>query len=138
MMWSELEKGVIPHALAIAIFRPSNKAKWPAKTTDGSYTGTNAIDEGQRFRFPQSIVIQDSWCPLIKMMVQAVRDYGLVVVDRSSCIAFGVEDGKQYAPSDVVDKAQWSYSQIKTKYMQGKHTWEIISQFPWNQLEAVA
>lgn len=136
-MWSELKAGVIPHGLAIAIFRPSNKAKWPAKTSDGGYTGPNAIDEGQRFRFPSNITINASWCPLIKMMVTAIRDYGLVVVDRSSCVVFCVEDGKQYAPVGTVDKGSWAYSQISNNYMGGKHTWEIISQMPWSQLVAL-
>ena len=136
----ELEAGVIPHGLFIAINRPAGDWQnwiWPAKSTDGYYMGTNAIQEGRRFRFPANIVINPAWTPLVKMIVTAVRDYGMVVGDKTGAgVSFYVEDPTQYG------KGQ----EVLTPYLGTKKLWEAFgssaapssSEFPWMQLEALA
>lgn len=137
-MWEELKAGYISHGLALAIARPSSNFVWPAQSGDGWYIGKNAIPEGTRFRFPANIIINPVWCPLIKMLVIASRDYGITIVDKSTCLTFCIEDGKQYAPLGVVNKAAWAYGEIKRLYMNDNHTYQIISQFPWSKLQVLA
>lgn len=123
IMESEVKAGVIPHALGVCIPRPSNKYVWPAINSDGDYTGANAIPEGQRFRFDKTISINPSWPPMMKMMVEAVRDYGLVVKDRGYAVCFYCDYGAE--------------SRFKP-YWGGLELWDFIKLFPFNQLKALA
>lgn len=135
----ELETGVIPHALFIAINRPKNGWQsfvYPAKSTDGWYTGPNPIEEGRRFRFPANITIDPAWTPLVKMIVTAVRDYGMIVGDKTGAgVSFYVEDPTQYGKDQTVIDP----------YLSGKKLWNAFGsasipnpEFPWLQLEALA
>lgn len=145
---SDLKAGVIPYAVPLAIFRPKAHPsfKWPAQATDGWYTGPNAIEEGQRFRFPQNITINPNWAPIVKMLVIAIRDYGLVVRDKAGTIAFVCEDARHLAPANTVDKAGWAWQQYKpffqnptgTKPEHSEAWYLMLYQFPWDKLEAVA
>lgn len=135
ILLSELRAGVIPHAIATSINRPAkNLVVWPAKTTDGWYTGPNAIPEGQRFRFPANITIDPNWQPITKMLVTAIRDYGMVVKDKTGAgVGFGLEDMRQHGITDTG-------AELK-KYMGGKNIWDVLGtgkEFPWNKLEALA
>lgn len=130
----ELAAGVIPHALRIAITRArKDSGVWPAQTSDGDYTGLNAISEGQRFRFPANITIDTNWTPLTKMLVTAIRDYGLVVTDKSSGNVLFVEDPTQYGKTGAV----------LDQYMGGRNLWDIVGsvsadgEFPWSKLQAL-
>lgn len=128
VLLEELASGVIEHALAIAIQRPAASTYvWPAQRTDGFYTGPNAISEGQRFRFLDSITIDPNWSPLIQMIVEAVRDYGLVVRDKGVGISFYGEDPAVYGLSESA----------YYPYMNGLPLWEVMPQFPWDKLVAI-
>lgn len=137
IMLSELQAGVIQHTLAIALNRPKNypAVVWPAQTTDGWYTGPNAIEEGRRFRFPSNIVINSAWTPITKMLVTAIRDYGMVVMDKTgSGLSFYVEDPTQYGKG----------SEVLVPYYGGKAGYKIFGdannqspEFPWGKLEAI-
>jgi hypothetical protein len=135
ILLKELEAGVIPHCLAIALNRPKKGiAVWPAQTTDGWYTGINAIEEGRRFRFPANIVIDSAWAPLTKMFVDAIRDYGMVCMDKTgSGLSFYVEDPTQYGKDATV----------LDPYRGGKPNYKIFGdknnlnpEFPWGKLLA--
>lgn len=150
----ELQAGKIPHALAITIQYPSNKFVWPANRSDG-YAGHESwmgsaqnwpitIPEGQRFRFPQSIVIDPSWSPFIKMVVEAVRDYGLIIADRGGATAFCCEDPAQFityaTEQERRQKGEAIYRAFYGTKPDGtlKQPWDILPQFPWSLLEAVS
>lgn len=125
ILLSELASGAIPHALAFAIPSPKYAFVSPANRSDGD--GDKLIPEGTAFKFPADIVIDPSWCPMIKMMVTAVRDYGMILRDRSGCVNFYAEDPTQYG--------------FKTDpylaYYNGLQLWDIILQFPWDKLKAI-
>lgn len=124
----ELESGVIPHMLAFAIKNPSGqepKYIYPALRTDGNTSGnTGTIPAGQIFQFPEDIAINQNWCPMIKMMVEAVRDYGMILRDRSGNTTF---------------YAECPHSNINPylPYLNGKPVWEVIREFPFDKLQAV-
>lgn len=134
IMLSELKAGVIPHALCYSLVRPNSGFVWPALTSDGYYSGANAIKEGQRFRFPANISINASWTPLTKMLVIAVRDYGMVLRDTGGAISFYVEDPTPYGQNE----------HVLDPYMAGKNLWDIMGtkdaekEFPFSKLQALA
>ncbi len=136
ILLKELQSGFIPHAIATAINRPSKHplVVYPAKTTDGWYTGPNAIPEGKRFRFPANIVINPNWTPITKMLVTAIRDYGLVIKDKTGAgVGFGLEDMRQHGITNTS-------AELK-KYMNGKEIWDVLGtgkEFPWDKLQALA
>lgn len=136
ILLKELQAGLIPHAIAVSINRPKKHPAvvWPAKTTDGWYDHPNAIPEGMRFRFPSNIGINPAWQPITKMLVTAIRDYGLVVKDKTGAgVGFGLEDMRQHGITDTG-------AELK-KYMGGKNIWDVLGtgkEFPWDKLEALA
>ncbi len=129
ILLEDLKAGVIDHVLGIGIIRPKAGAfKWPAMRTDGFYNGPNAIMEGQRFRFASDVYIDPNWPPIMKMMVIAIRDYGMVVRDKSDSVGFSAEDPAQYGMGE----------NAYTPYYGGKQLWDVMALFPWSKLQALA
>ena len=122
MLVSELAAGKIPHALAFCVVDPSSKFVYPAQRSDGVVTGV--IPEGQRFRLPADFVVNPALTPLIKMMVEAVRDYGMILRDRGGAVCFYAE-----APKDGSDPLK--------PYVSGKPLWEVMREFPFSSLVAI-
>src|SRR5262245_24712797 len=83
MMISELESGVIPHALAMNI--PDARARvysLPAQRTDGGSTAANAIPEGARFRLDPNLNVDSlNLPPVTRAMAVAAQRYGIIVRD---------------------------------------------------------
>lgn len=131
ILWSELKAGVIGHALGLAIPQGSSKYVYPAQRTDGGvqfWDGVNSLPAGTRFRFPADIVINPAWCPMIKMMVEAVRDFGCVIQDRAGAVVFYAEDTRQFTGKDEI-----------TAFYGGKYAYQIMSeQFPFDKLKVLA
>lgn len=125
MLIKELMQGIIPHMLAFSIQNPSPTSKYPALRTDENSSSTGFIPAGQIFQFPEDIKIESSWSPIIKMMVTTVRDFGMILRDRSGCVTFYGEDPSQF---DV------NYYHA---FFNGKKTWEVIREFPFDKLQAV-
>ncbi|MEK7514586.1 MAG: putative Ig domain-containing protein, partial [Patescibacteria group bacterium] len=127
---AELKAGVIPHALGFAIPQGPNKFVWPAMRTDGGvqyWEGPNALPAGTRFRFPANIVIDPNWAPIVKMIVTAIRDYGLVIQDRAGAVVLYIEDTRQYGSGDLT-----------SQFFGGKYAYELMSQqFPWSKLQVL-
>lgn len=137
IMLSELLAGIIPHCVAVAIYKPKKSTfVWPAKSTDGWGDDPNAPEEGRRFRFPSDIVIQSTWAPIVKMLVTAIRDYGMVLMDKTGAgTTFYVEDPRQYGLD----------SSVLTPHLGGKAVYQLLGnkdnlspQFPWKSLVAIA
>jgi len=132
----ELEKGIIPHALAISIHKPR---RWndpdsfipPAlANTDGYREAgvTSSIPYGMRFRFKSNVVADPTAPPLVKMIIQAGKEYGFIVRDMTGAsltlycenpIAYG-QDKSAYDP-----------------YLNGVALWNIMKMFPWAETEVV-
>ena len=101
----------------------------PALRTDGNVsTNTGLIPAGQIFQFPADVVIEQTWTPLTKMMVAAVRDYGMILRDRAGCTCFYIEDISHWGLGKEPYKA----------YYGNKPLWDVIEQYPFNQLKAVS
>lgn len=104
----EMKRGVIGHAIGFAIPEGPNRFVAPAKRTDGPgnqfWEGPNVIPAGTRFRFPKDIVIDPNWIPLVKMMVEAIRDYGCVVQDRAGAVCFYAENTAPKGDPDSTDE----------------------------------
>ncbi len=122
----ELKAGKIPHALAMAIPYAKNTFVSPANRSDGSSTAWNAIPEGSRFKLPASTYIDPSWPPIMKMMVIAARDYGIVVRDKAGAVTFYGEDPKQYGTNPY------------PTYYGGLPLNEVMAKFPFSKLRVVS
>jgi len=122
MKYEDLMLGKIPHALCVAVkFARKGKFLWPASRTDGR--SVNGVPYGFKMKFPKDIEIKTGWTPMFKMMVEAVRDYGLWVVDQTADkVAFFCEDITRFP-----DK---SYSSLHNGA-----TWRTYKSFPFKDLE---
>ena len=88
-----MEAGVINHAIACSVPYPSNKFVAPAIYSDGwpkketwmpAWMWTPGIPEGQKFRIKSGFVIPSSACQFVKVVMKAMQEYGIYVVDRSA------------------------------------------------------
>jgi hypothetical protein len=134
----ELAAGVIGHCIGFAIPEGPNKFVWPARRTDGVgnqfWEGPNALPAGTRFRFPKDIAIDPNWIPLVKMMVEAIRDYGCVVQDRAGAICFYAENATHRGIADVTVNYR---KKVDGTVLQG---WQFMnpSYFPFAKLQVLA
>lgn len=122
---------------------------WPCKASDGASTDADAVPEGARFRFKKNIVIDPAWAPITKLLVEEIRDHGLLVMDKTgSAFTFFIEDPTQYGfTSDKAIKEpwmDWAQPAFLVPYLGGKMPYKIFGdanntgEFPLDQLEAVA
>jgi hypothetical protein len=119
----ELKAGRIPHALAMAIPYAARGYVSPANRGDGGATGTYAIPEGSRFKLPASTYIDPAWPPMLKMIVTAARDYGIIVRDQAGAVTLFGEDPKQYGSNPF------------TSYYGGMQLGTMMGKFPWSKLQ---
>jgi hypothetical protein len=127
MLISELQSGLIPHALAIAVpFARAGMYTWPAQRTDGTSADPASIPEGARFRLDPTLdVAALGLPPMTRVMAEAVQRYGMIVRDQTShALAFYGEDpspsgsnpypalfGNQY-PIDLLASFPWDHLQL--------------------------
>lgn len=134
--------------VALAIKRPAPYPtfKFPAKSAPDGVTG-GIIPYGQRFKFPANIVIDPVWKPVTKKLVTAIRDRGMVIVDKSgSGATFYIEDPRQYGMGAYVKPAwaDWNIEDVLVPLYDGKMPYKIFGdknntpEFPWLKLEAIA
>jgi hypothetical protein len=104
----EAAQASIPHKLCIAQISEVTPPLAPATRGDtaGSTTlsgdNSDGIPQGTMFRLPASYVVPSTLTPFAQAVQRAIRDYGVVVVDRSATIALYGEDprtiGTPYTP----------------------------------------
>lgn len=124
----EARAGVIPHVLALSIPQGPNKFVWPALRTDTYvkyYEGPSAIPAGTRFFLPQDA--PEGTTPIVKMMIRAAKDYGLVVRDRAGSVSLYGEDTTQYGEGNQFEE-----------FYVGKQAWSFMQEFPWGKLQVLA
>jgi hypothetical protein len=129
MMIHELNAGVIPHALALAIpWAKPGIYSWPAQRTDGKSTEPNAIPEGARFRLDPKLDISTlNLPPMTRMMAVAAQRYGIIVRDQTGhAISFFAEDPTQYG-SDPYTGTNGLFG--------GPWPNPITEAFPWEHLQ---
>jgi hypothetical protein len=113
---TDVSAGVINHAIAIAVASAKGGFRWPAQRTDGS-GATPLVSEGMRYRLPFGHVPNPAHHPICQMIEAAVRDYGMVVRDKSSGgITVGAEPGVAH-------------------YLNGTPSYAVLNGFPWSSLQ---
>lgn len=84
---ADYDAGAIKHALAFAYKSPSRQYVHPASKSDGAGT-TSDLPEGTRLQLDPAVVPANPWPSgpardLYAMIVQALKTYGMIVVDNS-------------------------------------------------------
>ena len=131
MMVSELQAGVIPHALAINIpWAKPNTYAWPAQRTDGRSTDPNAIPEGARFRIDPKLDIDKlNLPPMTRAMAKAAQRYGMIVRDQTGhAISFFAENPTRYANNPYVSPGG---------LYGGTDPTAVMRAFPWDHVQLV-
>lgn len=117
---------LIPHPLALILPEIADYHVAPANRHDSPpYAGVYPVAEGSRFRLPANVTVPAS-PPLLRAIVIAARDYGLVVRDGSASII--AICGEYNKPGDT---DYWAGIEG------GQATYSILDAFPWSQLQAL-
>ncbi len=99
----EVEKGSIKHAIAFGYDYPSSLFVYPATKSDGKGSITNDLPEGARLQLKPNATESEinSWCTgtgintaSCKIVVKALQEYGMIVVDGSGHPKIYAEDNK--------------------------------------------
>lgn len=137
----EVFDGSINHAIACAVQVRTGTHIAPATRQDGS-GGTplatnivgndtrDAVPEGLLCRLPANIPIDPTWSPFLTMLVKAIRDYGLIVVDGGANLLLYAEDTRT-AGTQFSDCAVYANANLRAG---GNPDFELI---PWEQLQQV-
>jgi hypothetical protein len=131
IMISELQAGVIPHALAMNIpWAKPNTYSLPAQRTDGASTDPNAIPEGARFRLDPRVDIDSlNLPPMTRMMAKAAQTYGMIVRDQTGhAISFFAENPAQYPTNPYTSPGG---------FFGGPDPTAVMKAFPWQYVQLV-
>jgi hypothetical protein len=123
----EMRRGVIPHALAMAI--PHVRADYyslPAQRTDGRTQSTTSLPEGAHLRLDPALDLnQLAMPPVVRALAQAAQRYGIYVRDGAGSVAFVAQDptptGKDPYPALYGDQPPW----------------QLLRSFPWGHLQVL-
>jgi hypothetical protein len=122
---SELRRGQIDHALAVAIPRArAGEYALPARRTDGDSRCPHAVPEGARFRLDPAVDVNAlGLSPPIRAMARAAQRYGIVIRDQSAAVAFYAQNPLPFGfdPYPVL--------------FGGQAPWDLLSSFPWQHLQ---
>jgi hypothetical protein len=129
---SELLRGEIPHALALAV--PDARGgvwAYPAQRSDGKTQDRNALPEGAHLRLDPRLDIEAlELPPLTEMMARAAQRHGVVLRDQTARVPqFYVEDPAQFI-------AAHGYDPVKRLYG-GLFPFELLDEFPWAHLQVI-
>jgi hypothetical protein len=126
----DLEKGVINHALAMAI--PNVRAgvyASPAHRSDGKSTEPLSLPEGAHLRLnPKLNLTALHLTRLTLMMARAAQRYGIVIRDKASHVVFYAQDP---IPTGTEPYAG------PNGYFEGKSPQESLASFPWRYLQVL-
>jgi hypothetical protein len=127
MRVSELQSGVISHALALAIPKAKRGSYvWPAQRTDGNLDAPTAIPEGTRFRLDPALDVDALPVPPItKIIARAVQRYGMILRDQAGAVTLYAEDPTPLGVS------------LKYTAFGGLDGRQAMHGFPWSALQVV-
>jgi hypothetical protein len=154
----DIERGVIAHALSLAVPGPRNLSRdpyeplvsdyfYPASTTETDFYNTNpdALAAGQRVRLKQSLVDEDGdlideseFAPITLVFLEALRNYGAYVVDNAGGFSFYAEDvhtAVLHLSDDEVNKLIGQPP--GTSLPENMTKWEIVLEPLANDLERI-
>jgi hypothetical protein len=129
--FEDLKKGVINHALAMAI--PGVRAgvySSPAHRTDGYTPEPDALPEGAHLRLNPALNLASLNLPRVTLMIaEAAQKYGIYVTDGT-----GYSGVTQLSAQDPAGMATNPYLG-PTGYFEGMSPKKVLADFPWNDLE---
>jgi hypothetical protein len=82
--YDEVAAGAINHALRFTVANSQNSYVWPARHPASSSNNPAYPPMGQRFRLKASYVIPSNFSPQTKVILQALKTYGMIVADNGS------------------------------------------------------
>ncbi|MEJ2600679.1 MAG: hypothetical protein P8Z00_20280 [Anaerolineales bacterium] len=82
--YDEVAGGAIKHALRFTVSETRNEHIWPARHDASSNNDANLPPMGQRFRLKASYQIPASFSPQTKVILQALKTYGMILADNGS------------------------------------------------------
>lgn len=127
----ELRRGVIDHALAVAVPEAcSTVFSWPAQRTDGYTTTPDCMPEGARLRLDPTLDLTKLNLPRITfLLAQAAQRYGLIVRDKTGGVfTFYAED-----PTPTGSNPYTGPNGL----FGGLDPWNFLPQFPWSRLQVL-
>jgi hypothetical protein len=124
----DLESGRIDHALAMAVTSAAAREwMWPAQRTDGYSTDPAALPEGAHLRLSPSVNVDAlPVTPLVKMLVRAAQQYGIVVRDQT-----GSSDVFYAGPPDP------RQPNLVRNLLDGQSLTSAFAAFPWGKLQVL-
>jgi hypothetical protein len=124
----DLQRGEIDHGLAMAI--PNVRAGFytaPAQRTDGTSSSQLALPEGAHLRLDPDLDLATMGLPPLTLMIaEAAQRYGIVVRDRAKVAHFFAQDPSPTGTNPYAGKGG---------YFEGKTPAQLLSRFPWSQLQ---
>ncbi len=140
MRMQDYVDGVFPYALGVALPVLDDRVVPPATRTDGPVAAVrderddDALSQGMRFRLPADADCdREGWTRLLSMMCTAVRDFGMVVNDRTGgSVSFFAEDDRSVGtPYSPVKTSPWD-RELQEQFS-GPDS--VLVDFPWDELE---
>lgn len=127
---AEAKAGRIEHAMYLGVLDAKARTQsWPANRNDGNVDREGVVTEGQRLRLDPSIdVTKLGLTPFGVMVARAAQKYGFVVADRAGAVSVVTESGA--ATQAVRGENPWDV-------LLGGPEYEALSNFPWDELEAL-
>ena len=128
---SELQAGVIDHALAVNVVKTSFGQVAPANRNDGDSGDADAIPEGTRFRLDPSVDVDRPRSPQGRSSRSRGRSssYGMYVTDKSGAVVLTGEDSSPYVAAGQPDPYQAVFD--------GLPAYEVLAKIPWGRLLVV-
>ena len=118
---------LIPHVVQLNLPQVDSSGYLAPATRNDGQNGPNKIKEGRRFRLPANVTVP-AGPPLLRALVIAARDYGMVVRDCTGTSAMICVYGETPKPGDA---NPWA---TLIPNWQGS---VILDAFPWNQAQVL-
>ncbi|HEY8965166.1 MAG TPA: hypothetical protein VIM58_01910, partial [Candidatus Methylacidiphilales bacterium] len=118
---------LIPHVLCIAIPYVDSTGHWAPATRNDGQGGWNAIREGRRFRLPANVAVP-AGPPLLRAVVIAARDYGMIVRDCTGPNSIIDIIGEKAKPTDTDN---WTAITTPSQY------YTVFDAFPWDKVQVM-
>jgi hypothetical protein len=127
----DLEKGVINHALEMAIpERSVSVFVSPAQRTDGQSTNPLSLPEGAHLRLNPNLNLAALHLPrLTLMLAEAAQRYGIFITDSSGASGVATFFAQDPTPTGTNPYAG------PDGYFEGKRPSQLLASFPWDQLQ---
>ena len=121
----DMRRGVIDHALAIAVPEPlRERLTLPATRTDGWSTNPDAPMEGTRFRLDPTLNIAALHLhPFVRMLAVAAQRYGVIVRDKAGAVTLYGQDPINLAADPF------------TAMLGNADRKALLRTFPWDRLQ---